>query len=164
MQQGIANPLGFQGQHRDHETGLHLNRYRYYGPEVGRFFSWDPIAYAGGLNFYQYGPNAIGWTDPLGLASDDTPRPGPYAVESIPACLGRPTAEEQRQVNALMEKHRCHTCGTMEPGTKSGNAIAGHQPAQALDEPKEFSPHGNKCKDRQGGQVLQEILRRRNEQ
>ncbi|WP_134928951.1 RHS repeat domain-containing protein, partial [Pseudomonas protegens] len=39
LQQGIANPLRFQGQYHDHETGLHYNRYRYYDPEVGRFVS-----------------------------------------------------------------------------------------------------------------------------
>jgi RHS repeat-associated protein len=67
-QQGIANPIRFQGQYHDHETGLHYNRYRYYDPSVGRFISQDPIGYEGGLNLYQYVPNPIGWTDPRGLA------------------------------------------------------------------------------------------------
>ncbi|PNG32119.1 type IV secretion protein Rhs [Pseudomonas protegens] len=68
LQQGIANPLRFQGQYHDPETGLHYNRYRYYDPEVGRFVSKDPIGYAGGLNLFQYAPNPIEWIDPLGLA------------------------------------------------------------------------------------------------
>ncbi|WP_175816324.1 RHS repeat domain-containing protein [Burkholderia diffusa] len=64
----IANPIRFQGQYHDHESGLQYNRYRYYDPEVGRFVSKDPIGYAGGLNSYQYAPNPVEWIDPLGLA------------------------------------------------------------------------------------------------
>jgi hypothetical protein len=94
-----------------------------------------------------------------GSARPSTLQPGPHAKESIPAHRGKPTAEEQRQVNKLMEKHGCHTCGTKDPGTKSGNAIADHQPPQALGEPKEFLPHCNNCKARQGGEVLQELRR-----
>ena len=67
-QQGLSNPLRFQGQYHDHETGLHYNRYRYYDPRVGRFISKDPIGYAGGLNLFAYAPNPVGWVDPLGLA------------------------------------------------------------------------------------------------
>jgi hypothetical protein len=92
--------------------------------------------------------------------STSTLSPGPYARESIPAHRGPPTAEEQRQVNELMRKNGCHTCGTKDPGTRSGNAIADHQPAQALGEPEIFLPHCNTCKARQGGEVVQEIRRR----
>ncbi len=66
---GLTNPIRFQGQYHDHETGLHYNRHRYYDPRVGRFISEDPVGYLGGLNIYQYGPNSISWVDPLGLAS-----------------------------------------------------------------------------------------------
>ncbi|MGV6953158.1 RHS repeat-associated core domain-containing protein [Pseudomonas chlororaphis] len=68
QQKGITNPIRFQGQYHDHETGLHYNRYRYYDPNVGRFISKDPISYAGGLNVFAYAPNPLGWIDPLGLA------------------------------------------------------------------------------------------------
>ncbi|WP_179948909.1 RHS repeat-associated core domain-containing protein, partial [Burkholderia sp. FL-7-2-10-S1-D7] len=64
----IANPIRFQGQYHDHETGLHYNRYRYYDPSSGRFISKDLIGLAGGLNSYQYANNPIQWIDPLGLA------------------------------------------------------------------------------------------------
>ncbi|WP_194286814.1 RHS repeat-associated core domain-containing protein [Pseudomonas helleri] len=158
--ENIRNPLRFQGQYFDTETGLHYNRYRYYDPQVGRFISKDPIGFAGGLNVYAYAPNPVGWVDPFGLESVDTLKPGPFAVESIPAHRGRPTSEEQRQVNGLMKKYGCHTCGTSSTGTKSGNAIADHQPPQALGEPEIFLPHCNTCKARQGGQVLQEKRRR----
>ncbi len=65
-QVGLSNPLRFQGQYHDRETGLHYNRYRYYDPGVGRFVSKDPISYAGGLNLHLYAPNLIEWVDPLG--------------------------------------------------------------------------------------------------
>ena len=64
---GIRNPIRFQGQYMDQETGLHYNRHRYYDPEVGRFISKDPIGFAGGLNVYQYAANPIEWIDPWGL-------------------------------------------------------------------------------------------------
>ncbi|NNA07159.1 RHS repeat protein, partial [Pseudomonas lundensis] len=75
QRQGLTNPIRFQGQYHDHETGLHYNRYRYYDPRVGRFVSKDPISYAGGLNLYAYAPNPVGWVDPLGLAGRKTSKP-----------------------------------------------------------------------------------------
>ncbi|WP_058958962.1 RHS repeat-associated core domain-containing protein [Pseudomonas syringae] len=66
----IDNPLRFQGQYFDAETGLHYNRHRYYNPGTGRFLTPDPIKLAGGLNNYQYVPNPTGWVDPLGLSAD----------------------------------------------------------------------------------------------
>lgn len=65
----VENPLRFQGQYYDSETGLHYNRYRYYDPESGTYISQDPIGLAGGLNLYQYGPNPLSWIDPLGLTA-----------------------------------------------------------------------------------------------
>ncbi|WP_217709468.1 RHS repeat-associated core domain-containing protein, partial [Burkholderia cepacia] len=63
----IANPIRFQGQYHDHETGLHYNRYRSYDPNSGRFVSKDPIGLQGGLNLHAYAPNPTEWVDPLGL-------------------------------------------------------------------------------------------------
>lgn len=70
----IDNPLRFQGQYFDAETGLHYNRHRYYNPSTGRFLTPDPIKLAGGLNSYQYVPNPTGWVDPLGLNSTNCPK------------------------------------------------------------------------------------------
>lgn len=64
----MHQPIRFQGQYFDAETGLHYNRFRYYDPDVGRFISQDPIGLAGGDNLYAYAPNPTGWVDPLGLA------------------------------------------------------------------------------------------------
>nr|WP_057292343.1 RHS repeat-associated core domain-containing protein [Noviherbaspirillum sp. Root189] len=66
-----AQPLRFQGQYHDSETGLHYNRFRYYDPDSGRFVSQDPIGLQGGNNLYQYAPNPSGWIDPLGLTFEE---------------------------------------------------------------------------------------------
>jgi len=63
----VYQPLRYQGQYFDAETGLHYNRFRYYDPDAGRFVSQDPIGLAGGVNLYQYAPNPLSWVDPLGL-------------------------------------------------------------------------------------------------
>ena len=64
----IEQPLRFQGQYEDGETGLFYNRYRYYDPEPGRYLTQDPIRLLGGLNCYRYATNPTGWVDPLGLS------------------------------------------------------------------------------------------------
>ena len=61
-------PIRFQGQHFDTETGLHYNRFRYYDPDMGMFISRDPIGLQGGDNVFAYAPNPTGWIDPLGLS------------------------------------------------------------------------------------------------
>ncbi|MEG0714550.1 MAG: RHS repeat-associated core domain-containing protein [Morganella sp. (in: enterobacteria)] len=63
----LSQPLRFQGQYYDEESGLHYNRYRYYDPDIGRFITQDPIGLKGGINPYQYAPNPVNWVDPLGL-------------------------------------------------------------------------------------------------
>ena len=65
----VEQPLRFQGQYFDGETGLHYNRFRYYDPVVGRFVHQDPIGLFGGENFYLYGVNPIEWIDPAGLST-----------------------------------------------------------------------------------------------
>ncbi|ABC30503.1 Rhs family protein [Hahella chejuensis KCTC 2396] len=63
----VQNPLRFQGQYYDEETGLHYNRRRYYDPSAARFINQDPVGLLGGDNNYQYAPNPTGWVDPYGL-------------------------------------------------------------------------------------------------
>jgi RHS repeat-associated protein len=67
---GISNPIRFQGQYYDEETGLHYNRMRYYDPHAGRFVSSDPIGLWGGGNLHGYAPNPTEWVDPLGLSAE----------------------------------------------------------------------------------------------
>jgi len=48
-------PFRYLGQYFDIETNLCYNRFRYYDPENGRYFSKDPIGIAANeLNFYSY--------------------------------------------------------------------------------------------------------------
>ncbi len=70
----LDQPLRFQGQYFDVESGLHYNRHRYYDPRLGRYLTPDPVKLAGGLNQYQYVPNPTGWVDPLGLTSNCPPK------------------------------------------------------------------------------------------
>lgn len=64
---GLKNPIRFQGQYLDEETGLHYNRFRYYDPVSGTFVSSDPIGLAGGWHLHLYAPSPTQWIDPLGL-------------------------------------------------------------------------------------------------
>ena len=66
-QDKITNPIRFQGQYFDDESGLHYNRFRYYSPGQARFIHQDPIGLVGGINHYQYAPNHVNWVDPFGL-------------------------------------------------------------------------------------------------
>ncbi len=65
----VANPIRFQGQYADEETGLHYNRCRYYDPVVARYVTPDPIGLAGGDNAYAYVPDPTTWIDPFGLTA-----------------------------------------------------------------------------------------------
>ena len=52
-------------------------------------------------------------------------RPGPYAGESIPAQSTAQTftAAERTQINQIGSQTGCHTCGTTNPATRSGNFV-----------------------------------------
>ncbi|MBB4685759.1 DUF6531 domain-containing protein [Amycolatopsis jiangsuensis] len=62
-----AIPLAFPGQHRDEETGLHYNVYRYYDPQTTRYLSQDPIGLAAAPNPVGYVDQPLLVGDPLGL-------------------------------------------------------------------------------------------------
>lgn len=64
---GVRQPIRFQGQYEDSETGLYYNRNRFYSPVLGRYINHDPIGLAGGFNTYSYVDNPNNWVDPLGL-------------------------------------------------------------------------------------------------
>ncbi|TNF79610.1 type IV secretion protein Rhs, partial [Pseudomonas sp. ICMP22404] len=110
----LEQPLRFQGQYFDPESGLHYNRHRYYNPETGRYLTPDPSKLTGGLNGYRYTLNPTGWVDPLGLV--DCPGKGgcrPAVGEQDPAAKvgvdeGEPrlpmTAEQRRaRIDELAE-------------------------------------------------------------
>ncbi|GFM77814.1 hypothetical protein PSCICM_36330 [Pseudomonas cichorii] len=174
QQLGLTNPIRFQGQYHDHETGLHYNRYRYYDPGVGRFVSKDPISYAGGLNLYAYAPNPTGWTDPFGLTStiDGKGKSVPLSDLGIPAGAQfdpkagittpykrgaecGPTKEQTLEVQGLA----CARCGTKAP-----KMVADHKDALVVEYYRTGSndvanqtslsaiqPHCPTCSRQQGG-------------
>ena len=86
-------PIKFQGQSLDTETGLHYNRFRYYDSDVGMFISRDPIGLLGGNNVFQYAPNPIGWIDPYGLAKARD-------------CTGMTRAEKEKLVSKRPNRRR----------------------------------------------------------
>ncbi|WP_192560381.1 RHS repeat-associated core domain-containing protein [Pseudomonas allokribbensis] len=132
----IDNPLRFQGQYFDAETGLHYNRHRYYNPGTGRFLTPDPIKLAGGLNNYQYVPNPTGWVDPLGLASKECDGPETYdnsAHNAAKYAAMKRDLKTTEAANPVVESLR--TTGQL-PGnyvTKTQAAQSGWKPGKALN-------------------------------
>jgi RHS repeat-associated protein len=60
--------FGFSTKYEDVETGLSYYGYRYYGPEMGRWLSRDPIGERGGLNLHgMVGNDSVNEVDYLGL-------------------------------------------------------------------------------------------------
>lgn len=73
------------------------------------------------------------------------------------------TREEREEINRIGREFGCHTCGTTDPGTRSGNFFIDHQiPTGLLLSPARQSllPHCMLCSARQGG-VVRQIQRRR---
>jgi hypothetical protein len=89
--------------------------------------------------------------DPVGI--------GRYAGESIPARSPARnfTVKERLEINRIGQKTGCHTCGTKDPGTASGNFVPDHQPPSSLNlsnTPQHLYPHCLTCSSRQGSAVL----------
>lgn len=65
----IGNAHLYTGRERDSESGLQLNRHRYYASHLGRWLTRDPIGYEGSSkNLYQYiGGRVNDRVDPSGL-------------------------------------------------------------------------------------------------
>lgn len=93
-------------------------------------------------------------------AGPRTLQPGPYAGQSVPARGPARdfTPGEREQVNEIGRASGCHTCGTTDPGTKSGNFVPDHQPPSATNTsgaPQQLYPQCVGCSRTQGGEVRQ---------
>ncbi|WON75863.1 RHS repeat-associated core domain-containing protein [Serratia sp. UGAL515B_01] len=97
----LPQPLRFQGQYHDEESGLHYNRYRYYDPDIGRFITPDPLGLVGGENPYHYAPNPTVWVDPLGLMNE----PGRSSGISSGNIGAASYAFDQRTKNMTVKTH-----------------------------------------------------------
>ena len=81
--------------------------------------------------------------------------PGQYAGEAISArsTSQRFTVAERAEINRIGKTTGCHTCGTTNPGTKSGNFVPDHQPPSALAQegtPQQLYPQCINCSREQG--------------
>jgi hypothetical protein len=84
--------------------------------------------------------------------------PGPFAGDSIPARGPerdyRSWEIEQNNQNGAI--WGCHTCGTFNPGTRSGNYVLDHQPPTGWNPrglPQRLFPQCTTCSARQGGWI-----------
>jgi len=92
-----------------------------------------------------------------------TVKPGPHAGRSIPARGPQPkfNSAERSQINDIGSETGCHSCGTTDPGTKSGNFVPDHQDPTAFNEPGEpqrLYPQCLDCSRKQGLEIIK-ILR-----
>ncbi len=132
----IDNPLRFQGQYFDQESGLHYNRHRYYHPDVGRYLTPDPVKLAGGINGYQYVPNPTGWVDPLGLNTcpgGDGCKPSASAqphTEGVnhgePALPQQNRAERQARIDELAESNAYRRLSELEASVPGAHFLEKH--------------------------------------
>ncbi|WP_229417965.1 RHS repeat-associated core domain-containing protein [Pseudoduganella buxea] len=124
---GTRNPIRFQGQYFDDETGLHYNRYRYYHPYIGRFVSKDPIGLLGGINVHAYVPNPTELVDPLGLSGNSSQRRTQRRAqaEQAPQCC--PCPESGHLYRGVAAKHPAIADarrGIATPALETGGATA----------------------------------------
>ncbi|WP_272942686.1 RHS repeat-associated core domain-containing protein [Rheinheimera nanhaiensis] len=126
----IDNPIRFQGQYYDSESGLHYNHFRYYDPQTGRFISQDPIGLLGGINHYQYAPNHINWIDPLGLMAkpEDCPKfAGKAVIHKYQPTAGNPFGHYS--VEIISSTKTSHTHQVITEGTTTIVDVAECKPS-----------------------------------
>ena len=105
-----AQPIRFQGQWHDEESGLYYNRHRYYDPQQGRYISQDPIGLRGGTNLYGYVTNPTGMVDALGLNPRTVVTAAQTAdkIRNTAWCIGQDVALSSRYANATGLTKRRH--------------------------------------------------------
>ncbi|MCF5349610.1 rhs family protein [Pseudomonas simiae] len=132
----IDNPLSFQGQYVDEESGLHYNRHRYYNPDIGRYLTPDPVKLAGGINAYQYVPNPIGWVDPLGLnacpdkngcePNASAQKPAESVNHSEPALPQLTSRQRQARIDELAESNAHRRLSELEGSIPGAHFLEKH--------------------------------------
>jgi len=94
----------------------------------------------------------------VNIYNQSTLEPGSHAGDSIPARGPERdfTRPERDAINKIGNDTGCHTCGTKDPGTKSGDFVPDHQPPNKLNpkgNPQRLYPHCKGCSRKQGGDV-----------
>jgi hypothetical protein len=87
---------------------------------------------------------------------------GEFAKESIPARSEKRDFNvlERAEINRLGLLHGCHTCGTRDAGTRSGNFVLDHQRPNSVNTPEEeqrLFPQCLSCSLRQGARLSREV-------
>lgn len=96
--------------------------------------------------------------------SHPTIGPGPFAEESITAQSSAQVFEDAERIqgNHLFDEFGCHSCGTSNPGTLTGNCVLDHQPPTALNVsglPQVLYPQCLSCSSLQGLTIWNQWLR-----
>jgi RHS repeat-associated protein len=120
-------------------------------------------ALAAGAGLVVHGAG-VGATAVIHLSKNSTLSPGEHAGESIPARGPQRDfrAGERAEVNRIGGETGCHTCGTSQPGTKSGNFVPDHQPPNRVNnagDSQRLYPHCINCSRQQGGEVSAAVRR-----
>jgi RHS repeat-associated protein len=133
--------LRLPGQLFDEETGLHYNRSRYFSPDTGQFVSPDPIAFAGGIHFFRFAPNAVGWIDPLGLECGSSA----CAARKASEAEGEAARTEGRRGMAAGLSDGENTVSGRSTGAGGGALDPAVQAAYDAVPPDQRSPFHSKC-------------------
>ena len=107
----VTQPIRFQGQWHDEESGLYYNRHRYYNPQQGRYISQDPIGLRGGTNLYGYVTNPTGAVDPRGLFGANMYHLDPVS-DAIQNGHTRPRPKPERVTDVFNPAERVREGGT----------------------------------------------------
>ena len=99
----VAQPIRFQGQYHDVETGLHYNRFRYYAPGEGCYVQQDPIGILGGTNMSAYVSAPTAWIDPFGLAGCAAEQPRDPATGKWTGAGSKPGGAWEDQVTSQLQ-------------------------------------------------------------
>jgi hypothetical protein len=96
-----------------------------------------------------------------------TLKPGPFATDSISARgAGRSfNTAERSAIDRIGGESGCHTCGTTNPGTKSGHFIPDHQPPNALNPsggPQQLYPQCSTCSFPRQANEVRKVLQEMN--
>ncbi len=75
---GLEQPFQFSTKPYNPLTGLSYFGFRFYGSEMGKWMSRDPLGERAGANLYAYvGNSPVNYIDPYGLECDDPNNPDP---------------------------------------------------------------------------------------
>jgi RHS repeat-associated protein len=120
----IRQPIRFQGQYHDEETGLYYNRWRFYDPLQGRYVTQDPIGLLGGVNSFAYPTNPVGWVDPLGLVIqlDSAATPAEIADYNTSVAYLKKSSTMAKIIDELTASSTVYTVKFGEPAPGFGSA------------------------------------------